>query len=160
MYLVFRKMIKKIVIHYFPAGIRYVSWLFPVGSIWLVWEQYFLLGLILLVLFLIIQSTRYITIIDPERKVYSDFVFFLWMKLGLEQSQYQSIRGITIGRSSETQHVRSRIQDRQFNWTAYTATLHFDDDRSLDLVTSVSLETVKKEARVYAEFLGAQFLAD
>jgi hypothetical protein len=152
-------MTRKIIIYYFPAGMRYASWLFPAIALWLAWNSQFIWSALLLLLFLIIISTRYITVIDPQRRIYSDYVFFLWMKPGLEQNHYEKILGITIGRSSETHKVRSRVQDRQFNWTAYTATLHFDGGQSLDLVTSVSLEVVKKEAAGYAEFLGTQVLS-
>jgi hypothetical protein len=109
-------------------------------------------------IFLVIISTRYITVIDSERKVFVDYVFLLGLKLGVEKSYYQVIKGITITRSSETQRVRSRIHDRQFQWAVYTATLHFDGDQSLDLVSSVSLETVRREAKAYADFLGTQLL--
>ncbi|MFZ9980708.1 MAG: hypothetical protein ACO3FI_01635 [Cyclobacteriaceae bacterium] len=152
-------MTRNIIIYYFPAGMRYASWLFPALAIWLGWNSQLIWSALLLLLFLIIISTRYITVIDPQRKIYSDYVFFLWMKLGLEQNRYESIRGITIGRSSQTQNVRSRVQDRQFKWTAYTATLHFDGGQSLDLVTSVHPNVVKKEAIGYAEFLGTQVLS-
>ena len=147
-------MTKKIVIYYFPAGMRYGSWLLPVLSGFLVWNQAYIWSLFPPVAFLIILSTRYITEIDPQRREYSDYVFFLGLRLGMERSRYESMRGITIGKNSETTQVRSRVQDRQFNWTAYTATLHFDDGQTLDLVTSVSYETVKREAEGYAEFLG------
>ena len=157
-YLVRLRMTRKIIIYYFPAGMRYASWLFPALALWLAWNSQFIWSALLLLLFLIIISTRYITVIDPQQKIYSDYVFFLWMKLGLEQNHYEQILGITIERSSQTQNVRSRVQDRQFKWTAYTATLHFDGGQSLDLVTSVSLDVVKKEAAGYSEFLGTQVL--
>ena len=147
-------MTKKIVIYYFPAGMRYGSWLLPVLSGFLIWNQLYIWSVVVLLIFLIILSTRYITELDPQRREYSDYVFFMWMKLGLEYRQYGSIRGITIGKNSETTHVRSRIQDRQFNWTAWTATLQFDNGETLDLVTSGSYEVVKRESEIYADFLG------
>ena len=151
-------MTKKIVIHYFPAGMRYASWLLPALSGFLVWKEAYIWSLFPPVAFLIILSTRYITEIDPQRREYSDYVFFLGLRLGMERSRYESMRGITIGKNSETTQVRSRVQDRQFNWTAYTATLHFDDGQTLDLVTSVSYETVKAEGEGYAEFLGTKLI--
>ena len=151
-------MTKKIVIYYFPAGMRYGSWLLLAASVFLIWDQNYLWSVLPLLLFLIIQTTRYITELDPQRRVCTDYVFFLWMKPGFEQRQYRSLQGITISRNSETTHVRSRIQDRQFNWTAWTATLHFDDGQTLDLLTSASYEAVKREAAVYAEFLGTMVI--
>lgn len=151
-------MTRKIIIYYFPAGMRYASWLLPALCIWLGLGSYIIWCLIVLLIFLVIISTRYITVLDIERKVFVDYIFLLGLKVGVEQSHYQTIRGITIARSAETQHVRSRIQDRQFQWASYTATLHFDNDQTLDLITSVSLETVKQEAKSYADFLGTQLL--
>lgn len=152
-------MTKKIVIYYFPAGMRYGSWALLPLSAFLIWQQAYIWSAVLPVVFLIILSTRYVTEIDPQRKAYADYVFFLGLRLGIERSRYDSIRGITISRSSETTQVRSRVQDRRFNWTAYTATLHFDDGQTLDLVTSVSYEAVKGEALGYAEFLGTEVLS-
>jgi len=151
-------MTKKIIVYYFPAGMRYASWLCPVVTIWLVLNGYYLWSAFFMLTFAVIMSTKYVTIIDTGNKIFRDYIFFLGFRLGNEKQHYQTIHGITIGRSSETQNVRSRVQDRQFSWTAYTATLHFDHDQSLDLITSVSLEAVKNEAKMYAEFLGTQIL--
>lgn len=151
-------MTKKIIVYYFPAGMRYTCWVCPIATIWLALNGYYLWASFLMFIFVTILTTRYVTMIDSEKRIFIDYLFFLGIKLTYEKRSYQTIQGITIARSSETQNVRSRIHDRQFNWSAYTATLHFDHDQSLDLITSISLEDVRKEANMYAEFLDTQVL--
>lgn len=145
-------MVKKIIIPYFPRGLKYVSPIFLVIGIFLM-LHYPIWGAILILVFPIIVSTQYVTKIDLKEKVYSDYLSFLGLHLKKETKNFHNVDRIIITKENFAQTINTRAQSRQINWSDYTGTLIFDDNGKLDLLTRSDKKELLNGLKEFVEFL-------
>lgn len=146
-------MTKKIIIPYFPKGLKYVTPLFAGVGIWLMVIQHPIWGVILIVLATVILTTQYVTEIRLDKKSYSDYLSMLGLKLNVEENKFNQLNRIVITKGNYAQTVNTRVQSRQMEWADYTATLLMDNNISLDLVTRTDKEELMKGLKEFSDFL-------
>jgi len=146
-------MIKKIIIPYFPKGMQYATPLIFGLSIYLMITRHWIWGIVVLIPCPFILTTRYVTEIDFETKVYRDYVSLLGMSVSQEIKRFNHIDRIIITKGNYSQTINSRIQSRQMDWSDYTGTLIHDGTGKLDLLTRTDKDELVKELVAYAAFL-------
>ena len=144
---------KRIIIAYFPIGLKYATPL-PLGlagysfiierPVW---------AIILLLLTVIIWTTNYVTEIDLARQQYRDFLSFLWIPFQEEKVKFSTVNKIIISKERHSQKLNSRAQSRQLDWSSYTATLIVDSNRSLTLLTRNDKYQLMLELQEFVEAL-------
>jgi hypothetical protein len=142
---------KKVTTPYFPAGLRYSTPLFFAAALLLM--DYPVWCVILLLTGVIVLTTHYGTQIDLTKKVYTDYLSFLGLKLNPETGKFDRVIKIVITKGNYKQHVQSRIQSRTMAWSDYTGTLVFSGDHTLDLLTDLDKKKLIKRLKEFAVFL-------
>lgn len=146
-------MIKTIIIAYFPKGIKFTTpVLFGVG-VYLGVTGHWIWAVAFVLLCIIILTTRYVTAIDIERKVYYDFTWFLGLQMSKEQKRFHTLHQIVVTKTNHSQNVNTRSQSRVMKWSSFTGTLLMDNDQTLDLLTRNEKSELVHELRAYAQFL-------
>lgn len=125
---------KKISHWYFPVALRFASPVVAGGGVYLIIIGHPVWGSLLILLALIMMTTRYVTQIDPSSKTYDDYLFFLGLPLNREKNSFRQMDRIIITKGNYSQTINTRAQSRQLDWSDYTATLLFDHG-TLDLIT-------------------------
>ncbi|HEY5749097.1 MAG TPA: hypothetical protein VIU12_23675 [Chryseolinea sp.] len=146
-------MTKKIIIPYFPVGLKLVSPILFFAGLYLVVIGHPLWGVVLILLTAIILTTRYVTSIDLQKKVCDDYLSMLGIPFSKETKKFNALDRIVITKGNYAQRVQSRIQSRDMNWSDYTATLVFDDGGTLDLVTRNDKKELLLGVKEFADFL-------
>lgn len=144
---------KKIIIPYFHKGLKYTSVVLFAAAIYVATEGYVVWGIVMVFVGLLILTTQYVTEIDLGEKYYKDYLSLLWLPMNMEKGHFKSIGKIVIRNGNYSQTMRSRIQDRQLDWADFTATVLFDSDTSLDLLTRNEKTDLLKELKVFSDFL-------
>ena len=144
---------KKIIIYYFPKGLRYTTPIIVASGIYLIIISHFIWGGLLVLLTAIMITTRYVTEINFEKKVYQDYLFFLGLSLNREVKRFNHIERIIVTKGNYSQMLNTRVQSRQMNWSDYTGTIIHDGTGKLDLLTSINKDELIRELIVYAQFL-------
>jgi len=109
-------------------------------------------ALVLVLLGIIILTTKYVTEINLKEKSFDDYLLLLWIPLNRERKRYKFIDRIIISKGNYSQTLNSRIQTRQFDWTDYTGTLILDND-TLDLLTHTDKKKLLHGLREFSDFL-------
>lgn len=144
---------KKISIPYFPTGIKYAT-LLPLGlGIYLWTIGYPLWTGVLVLLTIIVLTTSYVTEIDLNKKQYRDFVSFLGMPFEEEKVKFKNVDKIVITKDNHSQMLNSRSRSRQLDWSSFTGTLIFDDNKTLDLLTRTDKRELITGLREFVDFL-------
>ena len=146
-------MVKKIIIPYFHIGIKYVTPLILGLGIYLGIIGYPIWIAVSVLLSTIILTTRYVTEINLTKKEYRDFLSFFWMPFDEEKNKFNSIIKIVIVREKHSQVLNSRSRSRQLDWASFTGTLLFDENKSLDLVTTNDKTQLVRGLKDFALFL-------
>jgi hypothetical protein len=148
-------MTKKITTPYFPTGIRIFAPFLFFGGIYLCFGSHSIpvLGVILAIAGIVIFTTNYVTEIDLDAKVYSDYLSMAGIKLNKESGSFKRLEKIVITKGNYSQVIRTRVQSRQMDWSDYTATLLMDDEGTLDLLTRNKKRELIEELSELAEFL-------
>jgi hypothetical protein len=146
-------MTKKILIPYFPIGLKYATPLFFGTAIFLLFKGYYILASIFILSAVIILTTYYITEISMEQKKYVDYISLAGMRLGVESTTFNRLDRIVITKGHNAQQINSRIQSRTLQWDDYTATLLFDHQKTLDLITHIDKGKLVAGLRDFAAFL-------
>jgi len=146
-------MTKKIIIPYFPAGLKIFSPLLFFAGLYLLAIDHPLWGVVLILLTAIILTTRYVTEIDLKRKVCNDYLAMLGIPFSKEIKKFNAVDRIVITKGNYAQNVQSRIQSRTMNWSDYTGTLVFDDGETLDLLTRNDKKELLLGVKEFADFL-------
>jgi hypothetical protein len=149
-------MTKTISIPYFPSGLRYATPLFAAFAAYLAINLYFGWTFILLVVTIIILTTKYVTRIDLTRKVYDDYLFLLGLELEKESKKFERLDKIIITKANVSQKINTRVQSRQLDWSEYTASLVFNYSDSLDLLTKNDKRELLTGLKAFAEFLNVE----
>ena len=72
-------MTKEIIIPYFPKGLKYVTPLTFGAAIYLAIIGHPVWASLLVLISIIILTTKYVTAIDLREKKYKDYISFLWL---------------------------------------------------------------------------------
>jgi hypothetical protein len=144
---------KKIIISYFPPGMKYITPLLFGAAIYLIIINYAVWGILLTLSGLIILTTNYVTAIDLQEKKYDDYLSLLGVPLNSESQHFKNVDCIVITKGNYAQTVNTRIQSRQMDWSDYTGTLIMDSDKTLDLLTRNNKKELIKELLEFAIFL-------
>ena len=145
-------MVKKIVIPYFPKGMKYATpLLFGAGG-YLFFIEYPIWALLLIVLGIIVLTTHYVTEINLGDKSYDDYLLFLWIPLNRDKKRFRFVDRIVVSRGNYSQTINTRIQSRQMDWTDYTGTLILDNGK-LDLVTHTNKKELLHSLKEFSDFL-------
>jgi hypothetical protein len=145
--------IKKIIIPYFPKGMQYATPLILGLSIYLMITGHHVWGTVLLLPCPFILTTKYVTEIDFDNKVYRDYVSLLGFAVSQEVKRFNHIERIIITKGNYSQTINSRIQSRQMDWSDYTGTIIHDGTGKLDILTRVDKDELVRELIAYADFL-------
>ena len=145
-------MVKKVIIPYFPKGMKYATPLLFGAAGYLVFIEHPIWAIILVVLGVIVLTTNYVTEINLGDKSYDDYLSFLWVPLNRDKKRFKRIDRIVVSRGNYSQTVNTRIQSRQMDWTDYTGTLILDNDK-LDLVTHTNKKELLHSLREFSDFL-------
>lgn len=126
---------KRVVIPYFPAGMRFVTPVIFAFAIYLYIVGYALWAVVAVLLCGIILTTKYITEISFHKKQYRDYLSFLGIPLHQETQTFKTVNRIVVVKENISQTLNSRIQSRQLDWAQFTGILIYDDVKTLDLLT-------------------------
>lgn len=144
---------KKIIIPYFPLGLKYATpAIFLLGAYFILNRYYVLGGVCVLFAFLVL-TTNYVTEISLEQKKYYDYISIAGLKMGMESTSFIRLEKIVITKGNNAQRVNSRLQSRTLQWADYTGTLHFDHNKTLDLVTHIDKAKLVAGLKEFAIFL-------
>ncbi len=126
---------KKIIIPYFHSGFKYAfPFIFLLGGLLIYWKLY-IFGSIFLTFSVLSIGMYYVTEIDLRNKRYSDYFFFLGLKLYHKSEKFTGIDRVYLIKEDQAQTVSTRAQYRKLNWTEFTAILLFTNGKTLELLT-------------------------
>jgi hypothetical protein len=145
--------IKKIIIPYFPKGMKYATPVIAGLGIFLMITGHPVWGSLFLLPCPFILTTNYVTEINFDDKVYRDYIVMLGIAMSKEVKRFNHIDRIIITKGNYSQTLNTRVQSRQMNWSDYTGTLIHDGTGRLDLLTRTDKDELVKELVAYAAFL-------
>src|SRR5687767_3512111 len=128
-------MIKKISIPYFHLGIKCVTPLILGTAIYLFYIKHPSWAVILILLCVIILTTKYVTEINLDKKFCKDYLLILGIETQEELKAFKSIDRIVITKGDYSQMINTRSRSRQLDWVDYTGTVIFDNQESITLLT-------------------------
>ena len=146
-------MTKKIIISYFPKGLKYITPVLAVAGVWLIVIQHPIWGTLLIILAAVILTTNYVTEISLIEKSYRDYVTMIGVKLNIEENRFNQLDRIVITRGNYAQTINTRVQSRQMDWADYTGTLLMDNDVTLDLLTRTDKQELLHGLKEFSDFL-------
>ena len=120
--------------YYFSDGIRWTVLLTigPLAIYLLFWVGAYVMAGILVLGIVFAFSTKYITIIDTEKRVIKDLFIVLFIQSG-KHIRYRSLHSIRIEKQRIRYNANQRARDRVADFFTYTGTLLYDDYKSLEL---------------------------
>lgn len=142
-----------ITLYYFPKELRYATPVFFIVALFLVYPGYWIAGLIIAVISVFILTAKYITIIDLQRKQFLDAFGFYWINFVKERKAFRQLERIVITKERYEQNLTSRARSTTMRWSEYTATLVYDDNQKLELVTREDKGDVLEFVKVYSRSL-------
>jgi hypothetical protein len=146
-------MTKKIVIPYFPSGLKYASPVLFFVGLYMLAVGHPVWGVVLVLLTAIILTTRYVTAIDLQKKVCNDYLSMLGIPFNKEVKKFNAVDRILISKGNYAQNVQTRIQSHTMQWSDYTGTLIFDNGDTLDLLTKNDKKELLLGVKEFADFL-------
>ncbi len=144
---------KKIIIPYFPTGLKYVTLLIFGGGVYLWLIGYPIWTAVMTLLAIILLTTNYVTEINLDKKEYRDYLSFLGMPFKEERNKFNAIEKIIIQKENHSQMLNSRSRSRQLDWESFTGTLILDNNKTLDLLTKTEKGELIKGLKMFSEFL-------
>jgi hypothetical protein len=145
--------VKKIVIPYFPAGLKYAAPFILGAGIYLWTIGYPGWTLVATLLAIILLTTNYVTEISLDKKEYRDYLSFLWIPVKEERSKFNAIEKIIIRKENHAQMLNTRSRSRQIDWQSFTGTLLLDGNKSLDLLTKTDKKELIKGLKAFSAYL-------
>jgi hypothetical protein len=128
-------------------GIKIMTPLLFGLAVFLMVDAHYMWAGVLILLGLVILTTYYVTEINMAEKRYHDYVSILGVKVNHESNSFSKIDRIFITKGNYSQKVNTRVQSRQMDWSDYTATVLFDEDQTLDLLTRNDKRELLKELK-------------
>jgi hypothetical protein len=136
------------------TGMPYVLGLIlsPIGF-FLLFSPQFIVGGILLIAGIIILTTHYRLSINRHEKRYTEYIFLLGMKTGMETKTFSIIEYLFMKKVRVSQTLNSRASTRTIQKVQYDGFLKFSEDDKVHLMTYESKETLQKKLRKIASEL-------
>lgn len=125
----------KIEIPYFSKGLKYLTPALFLGGAYLMTTPNWVFGIIIVILAAIILTTKYVTTIDLYGKQYNDYLSLLGIAWNKSSEKFNAIEKIIVTKGNHAYSANTRSRSRQVNFSDYTGTLVFDQNRTLDLLT-------------------------
>ena len=145
---------KKILIPYFPLGIKISSLLLVGMAGYLVTINNYAWAVILILLTVIIFTTNYVTEINISEKVCRDYLSFLTIPFQEDVIKFSKIDKLIITKANHSQMLNTRSRSRQLDWASFTGSLVLDDNqKSLDLLTRNDRTELIKGLKEFSSFL-------
>ena len=138
---------------YFPSGLKYACIGFLGLSAYLMLHGHSGWSLTLILISVLILTTRYVTKIDLNKKHFRDYLSILAIPVNEESRGFRELHKIIITKGNHSPTVNTRVQSRQLDWSDYTGSLIFDEDQSLTLATKNSKKALIKALLPYATYL-------
>jgi hypothetical protein len=91
--------------------------------------------------------------IDLQRKTYSDYLSFLFVKTNSENGKFTQLDKIVITKGNYAQTVNTQVQSRSFKFSDYTGTLVFIGNHTLDLLSDIDKKRLLRRLKIFAAFL-------
>ncbi len=146
-------MTKKIVIPYFPKGLKYTTPLMFGLAVFLSIKGLIVIGALLVLFIILIMTTNYVTEISMEEKRYWDYISMAGIQFSVETTSFSYLDRIIVTKENNAKRVTSRMQSRTMQWNSYTATLLFDHQKTLDLITLTDKHELMEGLQAFAAFL-------
>lgn len=140
-------------LYYFPQGLRYTTPVFFLLAIYIGFVGYLVVPIAIVVVSTFILTAQYVTIIDTERREFLDAFGFYGINFVRERKRYEQLDRIIITKAKYEQKLNSRARSTTMRWTEYSATLIYDGDQKLDLVSREDKGDVIEFAMIYSHSL-------
>lgn len=148
-----KSMVKKFSVPYFHISLKYFTpFIFGI-AVYLFFVDYHLWSVVLILIGIIILTTRYVTEISLKDSVCRDYLSFLGMNLQEEIKKFKSVDRIVITKGDYSQMQNTRYRSRQLDWVDYTGTVVFDNGSTINLLTKNEKEDLIKGIKEFAAFL-------
>src|SRR5688572_11886636 len=144
---------KKIVVPYFPSGMKFITPFVFGGGIYLLYAGYYIFGAIVILIGALILTTNYVTEINLKDKYCKDYLSLLGLGVNAELKKFNGLDRIIVTKGNYAQTINTRVQSRQMDWSDYTATLVFDNQETLDLLTHIEKQELLKGLKEFTGFL-------
>lgn len=149
-------MTKRITVPYFHIGLKFITPPIFGTGIYLAIAGHPAWAFVLVLTGGIILTTRYITEINLTERKCRDYLSLLGIPLNEEAMEFKNLERIVITKGNYAQTINTRAQSRQMDWSDYTGTLIFDNDRTLDLLTRNNKAELIKGLKEFTDFLHVQ----
>jgi len=108
---------------------------------------------LLVILSLILFSSKYILQIDMDKKLITDSFYFLWIKTKSEEIKFTTLNRIRLDKLRHVYNAASRAMDRQADFNEYISTLEYDHGQSVELERKMEYQSLAEEMKRIAEQL-------
>jgi hypothetical protein len=147
---------KRIVIPYFPIELKYSSVLLAVAAVYLIINGNLIWSSILILLASVFLTTEYVTELNLKENSIEDYLSVLWIPFDKDIVKYNTMERIIIQKGNYAQTINTRAQSRQMDWSDFTGTLVYDNNRVLDLLTKNKKSELLKGIKEVAIFLNVE----
>lgn len=142
----------KLVDPYFSETLK---WTIAVGSASLsgylfLTAQYQWIVFVLIVLSLVVFSTKYVLEVDLNKKIIIDSFYLLWIRIKSEELQFNTLMCIRLDKQRHTYNASTRSVDRQADFNEYIGTLEYDLDKSVELARNMEYQFITEEMQSFA----------
>jgi hypothetical protein len=144
---------KRVVVPYFPVELKYTSVLLAAAAVYLVINGNFVWSFILILLAGAFLTTEYVTEFNLNERKIEDYLSILWIPFDKEVVKYKDVQKIIIQKGNYAQTINTRAQSRQMDWSDFTGTLVYDNNKFLDLLTRTKKSELLKGIKEFAAFL-------
>src|SRR5690349_18842035 len=100
-------MTKQIIIPYFPKELKYLTPLIFGAGIYFVYSGYYVWAVVMLLLGLVVLTTKYVTEINLDNKIFRDYLAFFWLPLDQDKKRFNTIDRIVITRERVQQKINT-----------------------------------------------------
>jgi hypothetical protein len=139
---------------YFPKVLMFTSPLFIGGGILLIIDHEYIWGIILILVAIVLLTTKYSTEINLDKKEFSDYLLFLTIEFNAEIGTFDCLDKITITKGNHAYSGNTRSRARTVQFADYSATLVFNNgNNTLDLLTLTDKRKLIKRIKDMAIFL-------
>ncbi|MEO1053109.1 MAG: hypothetical protein AAFX87_20915 [Bacteroidota bacterium] len=146
-------MIHKVSTPYFARALQFVSPVLIIFGGYQLWLASYILGAILILLGLVLITTRYITAIDIKKKQIEDYLEVLTFKANHEVFKFSNIEKIIITKEDKSYRDGSLSRDRVVTFDQLTGTLVYDGGQTFELLTKLDRDALIDKMREFAKFL-------
>lgn len=116
-----------------------------------------IIGMILWFISLIIFTTHYRLRIDPENKVYHDYLWILGFRIG-EKGKFNTLDYLFIKKSNVSQTMRLRVASSTIQKEVFDGYLKFSDQHKIHLLTLDSKENLINKLKFIAALLKTRII--